>query len=126
VPAWQFTTAQTSRSPQWSPDGRTLAFLSARADADAPASAPPPKTQVYLLRVDAGGEARKLTSLNDGVDAFAWSPDGTRIACTGKTSPGHDPAVPATDLRGGAERHGRARLVPGRPGDCVRRSAAGH
>jgi dipeptidyl aminopeptidase/acylaminoacyl peptidase len=99
VPAWQFTTAQTSRSPQWSPDGRTLAFLSARADADAPASAPPPKTQVYLLRVDAGGEARKLTSLNDGVDAFAWSPDGTRIACTGKTSPGPDPAVPATDLR---------------------------
>src|SRR5437762_8271636 len=31
--AWQFTTSpQTSNSPRWSPDGRSLAFLSSRPE----------------------------------------------------------------------------------------------
>ena len=34
--------------------------------------------QVHLLPLD-GGEARRLTDLPRGVDAFEWSPDGTRL-----------------------------------------------
>ena len=91
-PAWQFSTVQSSRSPQWSPDGRRIAFLSARPEPDAAASAPAPRSQVYVLRLDSRGEARRVTDLKDGVDAFAWSPDGTRLACVGKAAPaGHAP-----------------------------------
>ncbi|HEY1495470.1 MAG TPA: S9 family peptidase [Candidatus Solibacter sp.] len=75
----QLTTAQSSTSPRWSPDGRGIAFLSARA---APGETSP-KPQVYLLPLD-GGEARRLTSLANGVTAFTWSPDGSRIACLGR------------------------------------------
>jgi dipeptidyl aminopeptidase/acylaminoacyl peptidase len=55
-------------SPAWSPDGKTLAFVSARG------SAP----QVHLIAAD-GGEARALTRLPHGASAFAWSPDGKRL-----------------------------------------------
>ncbi len=61
----------TSRSPRWSPDGRWIAFLSNRDE----------KQQVQLIRVD-GGEAMALTSHEEGVDSFDWSPDGNRIAFT--------------------------------------------
>src|SRR3954469_15029722 len=54
---WQFTTApQSSNSPRWSPDGKSIAFLSSRPEAGAAASAEP-KTQVYLLSMN-GGEAK--------------------------------------------------------------------
>src|SRR5437879_10528327 len=44
---WQFTTSpQTSNSPRWSPDGKSLAFLSSRPSADSsspsPAASPNP------------------------------------------------------------------------------------
>src|SRR5438132_815492 len=39
--AWQFTTApQSSNSPRWSPDGKSLAFLSSRPGGDSSAAAP--------------------------------------------------------------------------------------
>jgi dipeptidyl aminopeptidase/acylaminoacyl peptidase len=66
----QFTSsAKSERQPRWSPDGRTLAFLSDRGD----------ETQIYLLRAD-GGEAWPLTTGKNSVRTFEWSPDGTRIA----------------------------------------------
>src|SRR5262245_29061525 len=43
-------------NPQWSPDGKQIAFLSTRSG----------KRQIYLIRVE-GGEARALTSLKQGV-----------------------------------------------------------
>src|SRR5207253_1121130 len=65
------TTAQArDASPQWSPDGRRIAFLSTRRG----------KPQIFLIPVD-GGEARPLTALPQGVGSGpAWSPDGQRIA----------------------------------------------
>jgi dipeptidyl aminopeptidase/acylaminoacyl peptidase len=56
-------------SPQWSPDGASVAFLS---DRDGPA-------QIYRLSMR-GGEAEKLTDGKEPVRAFRWSPDGSRIA----------------------------------------------
>ncbi len=56
-------------SPRWSPDGRTLAFLSDRDSV----------RRVFLLPVD-GGEARPLTPGQSAVSRFEWSPDGRRIA----------------------------------------------
>src|SRR5215469_16836647 len=63
-------------APAWSPDGKTLAFLSARDGA----------SQVYLLSME-GGEAKKLTTLTTGADLFHWSPDGKTIAFTSAVYP---------------------------------------
>jgi dipeptidyl aminopeptidase/acylaminoacyl peptidase len=56
--------------PRWSPDGQTIAFISARGDE---------KPQVYLLPMN-GGEAQPLTAAEAGVNAFEWSPTGGGIA----------------------------------------------
>lgn len=67
----QLTRSGKDSQPRWSPDGRTLAFVSARDK----------KPQLYLLRVASpGGEPRQLTKLPNGVTNPAWSPDGTQIA----------------------------------------------
>jgi len=55
-------------SPDFSPDGATLAFLSTRSGAP----------QVWFLPV-AGGEPEKKTDLPGGVGAFRFSPDGKRL-----------------------------------------------
>ena len=60
---------KTDSSPQWAPDGSSIAFLS---DRDGPA-------QIYRLPMR-GGEAEKLTDRKDAIRAFRWSPDGRRIA----------------------------------------------
>jgi dipeptidyl aminopeptidase/acylaminoacyl peptidase len=74
------------RHARFSPDGRTLAFLSDRRlrveDEPARPTEVAQRTdavQVHLLPLD-GGEARRLTDLPRGVEDFAWSPDGRTIA----------------------------------------------
>ncbi len=67
----QITRSGKDSSPEWSPDGQTLAFVSSRSD----------KPQIYLLPMTApGGEARALTSHENGAHSPAWSPDGKNIA----------------------------------------------
>lgn len=67
----QVTRSNKDSHPRWSPDGKTLAFVSARND----------RPQIYLLPVNqVGGEARALTSMQNGATSFAWSHDGTQIA----------------------------------------------
>lgn len=69
----RFTTGESDGSPQWSPDGRRLAFVR-RVDNH---------PQLAIIDVD-GGEARILTSFSLGVMGRpAWSPDGSRIAIVG-------------------------------------------
>ena len=69
-------------APRWSPDGRTLAFLSDRdaegAEAGAPWS-PDTVAQLYLLPL-AGGEPRRVTALRHGAKPAVWAPDGAAIA----------------------------------------------
>ena len=69
--AMQVTQSGHDSSPAWSPDGKTLAFLSSRDG----------NSQVYLLSME-GGEAKKLTTLSTSADLFQWAPDGKSIAFT--------------------------------------------
>lgn len=65
---WTFST-KSEHDPRWSPDGKTLAFLSDREE----------QTQIWLMPLE-GGEAAKLTSAKSSVQTFRWSPDSKRIA----------------------------------------------
>ena len=74
--------ALSSTSPKWSPDERSIAFLSSRPAAHEPGEAAPgaPKAQVYVLSLE-GGEAQEVTKFKGGVRSFAWSPDSKRLIC---------------------------------------------
>ena len=62
-------------SPSWSPDGSTIAFVSARhPDWDLEMV-----SDVYLVAA-AGGEPRRLTQGGGGIGAVSWAPDGNRLA----------------------------------------------
>jgi dipeptidyl aminopeptidase/acylaminoacyl peptidase len=75
----------SSNSPRWSPDGKTLAFLSARAS-DLPAGETP-KSQIFLAPFGGGGEAIALTKLKNGVQSYQWSPEGSRIVVVSSSGP---------------------------------------
>ncbi len=74
------------RAPRWSPDGKSLAFLSSRGDAHR-------AEQVWILPRD-GGEATRVTALADGVSEYAWAPDGRRLAVIARDA---DPAADERD-----------------------------
>lgn len=62
--------------PRWSPDGRTLAFISTRGGSP----------QVWLIPA-AGGEARKVTDFPGGVSSFSWSRSGKFLLVTSSVFP---------------------------------------
>jgi dipeptidyl aminopeptidase/acylaminoacyl peptidase len=64
------STPEGESSPRWSPDGKFLAFLSARQGSKV--------AQIWLLN-RAGGEASKVTDLKGGISDYAWSPDSKRF-----------------------------------------------
>jgi dipeptidyl aminopeptidase/acylaminoacyl peptidase len=59
----------SSSHARWSPDGKAIAFLSARDEG---------KAQVWLLP-RGGGEAERLTNTPQDVEDFVWSPDSGRL-----------------------------------------------
>ena len=63
---------KSENSPRWSPDGKSLAFLTSRGEDD-------PPQQVWLLDRQ-GGEAKPLTGFNGDVVEISWSPDGKKLA----------------------------------------------
>ena len=56
-------------SPSWSPDGRSIAYVSDAAD----------NLDIYVQRTDSGQAIRVTDSVADDAQP-AWSPDGSRIA----------------------------------------------
>ena len=76
----QFLTSDKDRSPAWSPDGRYVAFLSTRDQAENNRDAP--GAQIWLLRMSGGGEATKLSDLKSAVRAIRWAEDSSRIFFT--------------------------------------------
>src|ERR1700683_2063334 len=76
----------SSSSPRWSPDGKWIAFLSARDGA---------KTEIWLLPAS-GGEARQLTDLENGVSKIEWSPDSSKLVGLTRTGP---PPSKSSDVR---------------------------
>ena len=57
----------SDRQPRWSPDGKTLAFISTREGG----------AQVWVM--PAGGDARKVSSLPDGASDPIWLPNGSGL-----------------------------------------------
>jgi len=57
----------TASDPVFSPDGRTLAFVSSRGDEE--------KGQIYLLPMTGPGEAERLTEVPTGTGALKWAGD---------------------------------------------------
>jgi dipeptidyl aminopeptidase/acylaminoacyl peptidase len=67
---------KSATNPQWSPDGRWLAFTSSRSG----------KNNLWLIRAD-GGEAEQLTDVKSSVTGYSWSPDGKWIAFNSPDAP---------------------------------------
>ena len=88
-----FTSGPSDSSPQWSPDGKYLAFVrrtqsSAKAESEDDESEddengrkPKKKPQIWAMR-SAGGEAFQLTDLSEGIKTFRWAPTSDRIVFT--------------------------------------------
>jgi dipeptidyl aminopeptidase/acylaminoacyl peptidase len=75
--SFQLTRGEKSAtSPEWSPDGRTIAFLSARGPEK---DGKDPKAGLWRVAVD-GGEAEPLTDEKSAITSFRFSPDGRSIA----------------------------------------------
>lgn len=81
----------SSSHARWSPDGKSIAFLSARDEG---------KTQVWLLPRLAG-EAERLTDTPQDVEDFSWSPDSRHLVLVLR-----DPS--AEELEAAKERKDRA------------------
>ncbi len=63
------TSKSSSTAVQFSPDGRFVSFLADRGE----------KTQLHVIQVN-GGEAMQISKEEEGISAYKWSPDGTKIA----------------------------------------------
>jgi len=81
----QLTQSGHDTMPRWSPDGRWIAFLSERkasgkepSSEDSSGSKDKETAQVYLIPAN-GGEAFSVTTGEEGVHAFSWSPDSRTL-----------------------------------------------
>ncbi len=78
------------REPEWSPDGKHLAFTSARFDGHEFTSV----RDLYVIPAE-GGEMRKVTNSDTVLGGPSWSPDGKWIALYG-----HDNAYKGSTVAG--------------------------
>lgn len=64
-PSARFTGGNNDSRPRFSPDGKTVAFLSRRSG----------QSQLWVMPLG-GGEARQVTKIQGGVGQYQWLPDG--------------------------------------------------
>src|SRR6266550_4489061 len=72
---------KNATAPEWSPDGKMLAFLSDR-EKDG-------ERQVWMMMAD-GGEAWAVTAHKGGVSGFRFSPDGKQLVLSATDQPSKD------------------------------------
>ncbi|MEY2444965.1 MAG: hypothetical protein QOE00_1545 [Ilumatobacteraceae bacterium] len=77
-PPRALTSGEHDGGPEWSPDGRSLAFTARRG-------AKSDETTLHVLPVAEPGETRTIATMKGGVDDVAWSPDGRWIAFVSRT-----------------------------------------
>ena len=70
------TSSSADNNPRWSPDSKTIAFISTRSG----------DGQIWLIDIY-GGEARQLTKLSTGASNPMWSPDGKMLAFASSVYP---------------------------------------
>jgi dipeptidyl aminopeptidase/acylaminoacyl peptidase len=86
-------------APSWSPDGRHLAFLSIR-ETDW-------RSDLYVMDMEAGGDAQLRVTLPRGIAEYAWSGDGSQFALTGRPAYPDDPNRPTEDEDERRKRYGQ-------------------
>lgn len=92
----RLTSTGRNTRPEWSPDGRRIAFLRTTAAG----------TDVWVMRGD-GANQRRVTTTGDATAAPTWSADGTRLAFgkagalafVSAVAPFGDPIVPDVPQR---------------------------
>ena len=92
----------------WSPDGQKLAFVTKREDDES--------NQIYVLDLQKGGEALRVTSVSTGATSPRWRPDATALLFTSLVYP--DAPDDETNRRIAGERNARkysARVYEGFP-----------
>jgi dipeptidyl aminopeptidase/acylaminoacyl peptidase len=58
----------SSTSPEWSPDGKWIAFLADRGN----------KNQIHIISAE-GGEAMPITNEEESISDYEWLPSGTKL-----------------------------------------------
>ena len=69
VPRQLTTSPEADYNPRWSPDGKSIAFISGRGGEE----------QIWTIPAD-GGEAIQLSRISTGASGVIWSPDGKYLA----------------------------------------------
>jgi dipeptidyl aminopeptidase/acylaminoacyl peptidase len=64
---------QKDFQPRWSPDGKTIAYLSNQGDQDRP-------PQIFKVSFK-GGKPKPLTNIDGTIRSVSWSPDGKKLLC---------------------------------------------
>ena len=78
VTQWTFSEERIS-SLTWSPDGKSIAFLSTRNK----------QKQLFILSKN-GGEAKQITKFADGVNSYLWDPNNEKIWFTANVQEGKE------------------------------------
>jgi len=72
------TAGEFDTGPEWSPDGRSLAFASRRSDKKG-------ESTLHVLPVAVPGETRTIATMKSPIRDISWSPDGRWIAFVSRT-----------------------------------------